>query len=155
MLLVFNDIDDVMDTYNAVVSGLPPGVNRPPLPKGNPVFLISRVFAEGGGLDKDLVGINKEMFKPAGLGIKPWHILTVEVTPENVRAFWDSMLVGNVIPGKMEPAIVKKLKELRASDAGLFGPGSELPNLDWQGGLGLYVHRSTASFRNVALEPID
>jgi serine/threonine-protein kinase len=154
--LALNDIDDVMDAYNSMSSVLrKKGLVPPPPPKGNAVKLIGRLYEEGGGCDQDLVGIAKEMFKPAGLGEKPWHSLTVEVTPAQIRVLFDARPVGDLVPGDMADRISKNLSQLREEQPQFFGAESDPPKLDLRGGLGLYVYRSSASFRNVALEPID
>jgi hypothetical protein len=64
----------------------------------------------------------------------------VEVTPETVRPFWEGEALGAAQP------VAELLEKVP-----LPGPKFEFSP---QGGVGLYVERGRASFRNVVVEPL-
>jgi hypothetical protein len=80
--------------------------------------------------------------------------LAVEVTPEGVRGFWDGQPMGELTAAAFA-------ENARAAMATLAGkePGSVYARELWpvftpRGSLGLYAVRSSASFRNVVIEPL-
>jgi serine/threonine-protein kinase len=153
--LAFNDITDAVDAYRAVPENLRP----PKPPQGNQVQLRPRLITDAAWADAvgwEFGGLTREMVKPVGLaGPKLWRRFTVEVTADAVRAWWDGQAVGRLDPRQLSREVDVELLKLAAERPDLFASGSPPPTLDWRGGVGLYVYRSTASFRNVALEPLD
>jgi serine/threonine-protein kinase len=76
-----------------------------------------------------------------------WRRLTVKVDPESVRWYWEGELAGTLQKkDRLEHA--RTLTFLRPI---LEGKRPEFPP---EGGLGLYVERTNASFRNVVVEPL-
>jgi serine/threonine-protein kinase len=109
-----------------------------------------------------------ETFKPAPeTEPAPWRKLAVEVTPGEVRVFWEGRLFSMLWEGKLLGAAlalrlpkgeisVDGLNKLvnntykRIDKGNLAAPFTFLP----RGALGLVVSRGKASFRNVAVEPL-
>jgi serine/threonine-protein kinase len=77
----------------------------------------------------------------------PWRLLAVEVTPNRVRVSWNNQLFADMARADLESCAngslvgVDESKELTFQ----FNP---------RAALGLYIAKSTASFRNVAIEPL-
>jgi serine/threonine-protein kinase len=77
-----------------------------------------------------------------------WRQLAVEVTPEKVRAFWEGEAIGEVSGEQLRKVSREILTEpLDPIDP----PAGDAPGV----ALGLYVHRSTATFRSVVIEPLE
>jgi tRNA A-37 threonylcarbamoyl transferase component Bud32 len=152
--LSFNDIKDATKPIDFGVQ-LP---QQPPVPKGNSVNLVPRLFAEGKpspAWDTIVPGRSAPLFKAAGFGGGPWRSLTVVVTPHVVRAFWETKeRVGEIPARELEGNTKAFLDMLRK------GPrGASLSNLhpvfNPRGSLGLYAYKSSASFRGFVVEPIN
>lgn len=77
---------------------------------------------------------------------KEWRKIRIEVTPEVVRWYWEGELVISV-----EKAQQLKLAATLTRHQELEGNQPEFPR---RGGLGLFVDKSRASFRNVVVEPL-
>jgi hypothetical protein len=77
----------------------------------------------------------------------PWRHLAVEVGPQGARAFWEDEGVGQVAIADVRK-YAGRLRLLRPWMAPV-DPGFPL-----RGGLGLYVRKSTASFRQVEVRPL-
>jgi serine/threonine-protein kinase len=76
-----------------------------------------------------------------------WHKLLVKVTPQNSAVFFDGKILGNFSAADRLKAA--KLMTVRREDMqGL------LPQFPPDRGLGLFVDKCAASFRNVIVEPI-
>jgi serine/threonine protein kinase len=74
-----------------------------------------------------------------------WHKLALEVTPEEIRGFWDDKPIRSL----SRPDLQQTWGKLTSADPDLhavFHPGE---------GLGLYVQGGKASFRRVLLKPLD
>jgi serine/threonine-protein kinase len=153
MDLTFNDIMDVNDVRNS----LPPE-RRGPAPQGNPVWLETRLYAVTGGTPFDYEeyaaspGICKSV---RGAKPVPWHLLVVEVTPDTVCAFWDDQMVKTVATANMTRQAGESLAQMRQDHQKELAPRQEGPCLNFRGGLGLFVYRASANFRDVAVEPME
>jgi tRNA A-37 threonylcarbamoyl transferase component Bud32 len=77
----------------------------------------------------------------------PWRPLAVEVTPHEVRVFWNYQLFAVMSDLDLEKCVNDTL-----------GDGEKANDLNFRfdprAALGLFVYQSTASFRNVVIEPI-
>ena len=153
--LTFYDIERDKDLWAKVVAQ--PLPVKPPPPKGNPVMLDPRLYAERAPVPwgPRLHCGPRDFFEPAGIGHKEWRKLAVEVTPEGVKGFWDGRAMGILTAARMMGVANDYLTEVRkrqpeeslAQDcAVIYAP---------RGGLGLYVQNGTASFRRVVIEPLD
>jgi serine/threonine-protein kinase len=148
--LTFNDVRAVDDESRL----LPPGVSAPRAP-GNPVNLLGRLYVRGGPrarFDERLRSIRPAHFRPAGFGGGGWRALTVEVTPERVRGFWE----GGVSAGTIQVGGTAAAAEDVLARHGLAGPGPRPgpPLFPACGSLGLFVLKGSASFRAVTIEPL-
>jgi len=128
--------------------------NRPPTP--NLVRLRPRVYLEGGpgeGLDLRLPSVIGPSFDPEGEDNDRWHELEVAVTPERLTARWDGQEFSTSAADLRDRAgpILKRSKSGRKAP---FPTGFQ-PDYDPRGGLGLYVYRGSAAFRDVSLVPLD
>jgi serine/threonine-protein kinase len=126
--------------------------------QGNQVNLMLRRYVEQNHWPPSLkIGLLQEHFPPAGEtagATAPWRQLAVEVTPEEIRATWEGMVLQ---AGREEKVSREKLTEearwLAEYDK---DPIPELKaRLDPQDGLGLFVYKGRASFRRVVIEPLD
>jgi serine/threonine-protein kinase len=90
-------------------------------------------------------------FRPATpeTGAEPWHRLAVEVTPEEVRLFWDNERQPR---GRVPRAVL----DARAGQLCQAWPPPEgiRPTFPPDGGLGLCLSQASGSFRNVVLTPL-
>ena len=73
------------------------------------------------------------------------HRLAIEVTPDEIRSFWDHQPVRALASEDLRSSL-----ELLAMD----NPAAML-NYDNQAGIVLYLENCTASFRNVVVEPVS
>jgi hypothetical protein len=82
--------------------------------------------------------------------LMPWRKLAVEVTPAAVRVFWDGQLLpdGEISVDRLEKHVNMNYQLTRRDI-----PGTPF-NFSARGALGLVVNRGSASFRNVAVEPL-
>jgi len=150
--LVFNDID----SEEALWERLPMDkALRPPRPKGNRVFL--RPFLYGRRADDTIreqrlsESATTCVFQPTRMhGAGTWRSIAVEVTPEKIRAYWEAGAVAGEITNA---EWARQLKRALAPDS--VPPGTEPAGIAHRGAAGLYVLRSTASFRRVVIEPLD
>jgi hypothetical protein len=155
--LSFNDKIDAAEK----VKLLPP-INLPlRVPKGNQVHFISRLYGRRKDellADERLYIVSPEMFRPAGFQGGSFRTLVVQVTPEKMEAHWENHEpVGTIptgtLPARADKALDKALlgKDVRKPDSPTW---RELYATFPQGGaLGLYVRKSSASFRSVTVEP--
>jgi hypothetical protein len=147
----FNDIQ-ILGRPLRPIPGFP--ADRPPLP--NSVCLSPNLYAEGGALgrwSRRLPG-RSAGFPPAGRGQTSWRNLLVEVTPERIRARWgEDKWIGTLTSNEVSDSFRNEKRELliRMPDEGcVLDLHEQVKN---RGGLGLSVHRGSASFRNVVVEP--
>jgi hypothetical protein len=76
-----------------------------------------------------------------------WRKVAVEVTADKVRAFWEGKAIGEVSAKQLRKVSREVLTDpLDPIDP----PSGDAPGV----ALGLYVHRSTAAFRSVVIEPL-
>jgi serine/threonine-protein kinase len=95
--------------------------------------------------------LSTPLFTPAlnARGIMPWRRLMVQVEPGIVRFYWEDML------HPVKEISTDRLKKVaRWAMLPEAGPWRIVPAFAPRGGLGLYVSRSSASFRNVVVEPL-
>jgi serine/threonine-protein kinase len=151
--VVFNDVRDV----TKVPRNPPPGVEVR-VPKGNPVYLDPRLYAEHKVRplwDEDIRGFAPELFQAAGLGGGPWRPLTLDVTPEGVHGTWGEK--HEVIGTLPTPELEKNTRQALKSMQGRKAQGASLqgitPEFSPRGGVGILIYRGSASFRNVVIEP--
>jgi serine/threonine-protein kinase len=149
-LIVFDDIRDIDEAFQ--------GVRKGPAPvKGNPVRMHPQIYSEPGqptACDISLPGLDKRLFQPAGFRGGPWRQLTVEVTPDSVRVFWQDTLVGEGDRNQAMADARAALAKYRTQRAGSVAERATDPQFEPRGSLGLYVLNGSASFRNVRVEPL-
>jgi hypothetical protein len=156
--MAYNDIRDEAKAYDDIIGKrkLPPGVAPPRRPTGNRFALAPHLYAHGpAGLWGPTFGGALGDFKPGGVGAGIWRPIEVVVTPDGVEGAWAG---GNVVAlpsSRWDKEVSEHLASRRAAP-------SPVPYLDGLnpayapgGGLGLYVLRGSASFRRVAVEPLD
>ena len=153
----FDDLHSAVDQYNRFPEEFRKWI---PQPRANRVRVLSRIWAGGAPrptLNLAMTYVEPELFSAAGLAHagKPgdWRSLRVEVAPSRLRVFFDGKLVGAVNPARVQEQFAHSLRQRRLEtpdNPALAGPGAQL---DLQGGMGLYLYESCASFRNVRVEP--
>jgi tRNA A-37 threonylcarbamoyl transferase component Bud32 len=89
----------------------------------------------------------------ASLRSYPWHRMAVETGPDEVRAYWEGVLFARVSADRQDKTARSQIHRLGISN------NLEILNpppfaLTPRGGLGLYVMRGQAEFRNVMLKPV-
>jgi serine/threonine-protein kinase len=149
--------DDVKDMTKKALLERPPGLQLPPPPKGNPVHLGPRLYAEGKPRplwDEGIGDLAPRLFDPAGANGGPWRPLVLDVTPEGVRGTWgDKASIGALSAKGIEKDIRFALASMRTrKPQGALLAGIN-PKFSPRGGLGLYVYKGVASFRRVVIEP--
>jgi hypothetical protein len=158
--LSFNDINDVIHTYNIMKPILEKNGGRIRKPVANPVFLHPQLLlprANGMIQSHQLGGLQPELFHPARDVNHPWRQLVVEVRPEGVKAFWEKERIALELSAReclpQSPTGWNGLRKFFGmSDVDLspatlkFTPRSAL---------GLFVSMGSASFRNVVIEPLS
>jgi serine/threonine-protein kinase len=151
--VTFNDVFDAGLEYDAVKK-LAPELSGP-RPK-NAVRIAPCVDSgQGWGPGKHLQasGRQTQLFQAAGLLGGEWRTLTVEVSPDAVRAFWGPRnQPAGVLP------VREALENLRKAQAQAprGNPSRALqPEFAVRGGVGLLVQQGAASYRNVVIEPLE
>jgi serine/threonine-protein kinase len=91
-------------------------------------------------------GVNA-FFQPSEISVRlpEFRDLMVEIRPGDVRVFWEDRALSQPFSGKLREKWLQQFTKLTALDA-------EFP---LRGGMGLFVDQSSASFRNVSVEPLD
>jgi serine/threonine-protein kinase len=142
-IVAFNDGPDDLNM------GVPEDSNGFPKEPRRPVALKLQRHREPdmacGNLPLQLVHVP---FAPLNSGkSRPWHRIALQFSPDKVRYFWDDTLQAEFSSGELLGAGETLLGDNPTREAlvSKFAP---------RNGLGLYVYRSTASFRNVLLEPL-
>jgi serine/threonine-protein kinase len=130
----------------------PPGLPGPlPEPDGNPIYIEPFVYglrADGTERTQRLnSGSPTFRFEPVKGGNR-WHWLTIDVSTTGIIAYWDD----DEWIGMINAVEWKSFLTIGLSNDRLINR-SDSPGLARHGALGLYVTRSTASFRNVVVEP--
>jgi hypothetical protein len=162
--VTYDDIHGVWTRWN----NLPPNIKAiTPAPAGNPIRLTVRVHiedepgrvyrAEEQGRQGTSIEVGSPTwhFQPAGWGKGPWRKIAVEVTPESVRCFWEGELIYE-LPQKDLAEVPERLRKAVRNCKQDGCPFEEciLPKFNPRKPLGLYLNRGSASFRNVAIEPL-
>src|SRR5262249_24549473 len=93
--------------------------------------------------------------RPAGHAAKPgdWRTLRVEVSPARVRVQWEGKVVGELAASDLEKTTRQSLQSFHKSHPENPALAGLIPGFDLQGGVGLGLYESSASFRNVRVEP--
>jgi serine/threonine-protein kinase len=161
----FNDVRDAIDQHRRLPDHLRKVL---PQPRGNQVTLASHYFARPADrpspapgeetkspLDLPITFTEPELFKPSGHAGKPgeWRTIMVEVSPAQVRVFWEGKPLRVLPFAKVDTKNLESLEERRQQAPDNPALDGLVPGLDPQGGLGLCLHESYASFRNVRVEP--
>jgi serine/threonine-protein kinase len=122
----------------------------------NEVVLETKLYCETKkqqGRINPLYASNAKTFLPAG-SMKSWRRLTVEVTPTLIRAKW----ANDVVCELPSAEVLRRSHRQMATLVKILGDKVDWenvrPEFSPRGGLGLYVHRCSAYFRNVRIEPL-
>jgi serine/threonine-protein kinase len=148
----FSDVQDAIAQWQLLPDAIQKTV---PKPSGNQV-LVDHCYA----LDRPprrwtINFAGPELFRPAGHSGAPgeWRTIRVEVSPARMRVFWDSKLVGVVTPSRVERINQKTLDDQRRNNPNDPAVEGLTARPDLTGSVGLFLHLSYASFRNVRIEP--
>ncbi len=147
--LIFNDIRDEVQMAAERF-----GKNGPSrVVVGNEVRLIVRFHTDDEQPPRDYYvhEVARELFRPPTPRGGTWRKLVVEVTPEQVAAWWGDEWVGELPFAELAPRVEHIREQMPQLD---LPPGPVNPGLDPHGSLGLFVQRGSVSFRNVVLEPL-
>ena len=93
-----------------------------------------------------------ESERPPGDRRGPWRVLAMEITPERVKAFW-----GKAVGAELDLVAdisAKELERYMKTNELLHKLTNERFGFDPRSGLGIYVRRGEACFRNPVLEPL-
>jgi hypothetical protein len=101
------------------------------------------------------LGHHDHAFKPAKALPGKWHTIVVEVTPEEVKFWFDK--TDNSPPAAIVPIERVHRDQRLHHDLAVFKTNStlQMPNWSPRGALGVWAHSSLVAFRNVTLTPID
>jgi serine/threonine-protein kinase len=75
------------------------------------------------------------------------HRLAVEVAPDQMRLYWDGVMVGSTTPEKVAFYGLCEIRREKVEEKDVNVPA-------FQGPIGLFVHDGSAQFRNVVIEPL-
>jgi hypothetical protein len=146
-MITFTDVIDEVAEFNSNAAALQ--VDDPP-PNGNAVRTMPTVFAGAEwkeGNHRHAGGSSADVFQAHGEENGPWRTLVVEVRSGGLKVFWEagpvSLAAGELTARQIRADLAEALDGLAAAEF--------LP----RGGLGLYVERSDAAFRDVVIEPLD
>ncbi len=154
--LSFNDVNGAMALYNRLVP--PQSRKNTPPPKGNYVYLFPRILSvaqqtEIWNQKLSGAGVQGAPFEAAGVSRGPWHRFEVVTTPENLRAFRDGQLIGELpvsaINKRMGDALARRIRD-RPDDLSLRGIATDFQP---RGSLGFYIFKGSAHFRLVRIVP--
>jgi serine/threonine-protein kinase len=164
VLFQFNDIVDDRNSYDKAVRNVPLPL-RWKRPQANSTSLRAMLFADFRPLESlsdCLASTAAELFEPAG--IEPggtfagkWRNLRMDVTPEQISAYWEDTPAGTLTAEQLGPKSRARIEQLRDQindPEGAFRNGFDLEYTP-QGSVGLCVFGGTASFRRVVLEPLS
>jgi hypothetical protein len=164
--------NDILDEVALLWLPLPEEVRKQiPRPKGNRVKFLTRFFADSP--ERPLMNVTHaldepDLFQPAGHGGKPGDWRTIEVTvvpertmptgkriPPRVRILWDGQRVGERNRDEIIAIHDQIITTFRQNNPANPGNGGLVPEINLQGGIGLYLYESFAAFRNVRVEALD
>jgi serine/threonine-protein kinase len=161
--LTFNDVRDEVEIFDKhFAPKFPKGVPPPPRPGGNRINLNPHLYARGATApwEPTFTGQAKLIppggyFQRAGVAGGRWRPLEVVVAPDGAEAVWEGQRVA-VLPASRWDANLGEFVATtrRKQPEDLYAQGLD-PTYAPRGGLGLYVKRGAASFRHVAVEPLD
>jgi hypothetical protein len=139
--LSFNDVDDRKKLF----PNLKAAANR--------VRFSLRRYVEGGLPEDGLDFYEGEglPFEPTRVlpGSRPWHVLTVEVRPQQVCTYWRTPAgEDKLVSAPTRSRLLQKAEDLPLD------PAAAAPELAPRGALGLYVYKGSASFRRVTVKPL-
>jgi hypothetical protein len=84
-----------------------------------------------------------------------WRQLEVEVTPEGVEGLWEGRSLGKVLAAQWVDYTERMLSAAPTLSPPAPYPRDLRPAFNPRGPLGLYVYQSSASFRDVVVEPLN
>jgi serine/threonine protein kinase len=135
--LAYNDIR----SHREILQRLPPDTGpHPYFP--NAVSLSTHLLRkrhDGMIVEMRASGVAGPLFEPSGFIGGPWRRLSIRVSPASIDAIWD----GQSLPPFQTSMAKQALQEFTGRDH------SQLQHA----GIGLYVCRGAASFRNVTITP--
>ena len=147
-------------TFNGVRASAGPGGLGKKSAKGtsqqNAVRLFAHLYAEDGlaaPIDCRMPGATGPWLTPAGEDLDPWHAFTIDVNPSSLSAAWDGQAF-QLDRDALHQTLGEQMVTLRTRyphDAVVQHLALRLAP---RGGLGLYVWRGSASFRQLTLAPL-
>jgi serine/threonine-protein kinase len=154
--MAYNDIRDEVKAYDDMRKKLPPGVEALPRPPGNRFTLVPNLYARGASAPWEPTFRRFHgYFKAGGVGAGLWRPIEVEVTPDGVKGTWGGATVITLPASDWDHDVNESLAGQRAGPQPAPYLDGLAPTYAPGGGLGLYVQRGSASFRRVAVEPLD
>src|SRR5262249_16486292 len=145
----YDDLHDVVKVWES----LPDHVRQmTPRPQGNNVRISSHLRSGSDkkpALNVPSVLASPELFTPAAYVGKPgdWGKVVIDVSPAKIRVVWDRKFVGELDPTKVVENNRNQLEARRRRDPENPMLRDIVPQFELQGGLGLYLFESYASFR--------
>jgi hypothetical protein len=155
--LTYDDVNDLKEAHKRFPPP-PPGVQAPVF-TGNQVNLMPHFYgaSENGAVwAYTLSGRCEPLIEFAGYGELPWRQLTLDVSPDGVRAWWGpkDQAVGVLSSDYLLGEAQRVLRNVqRREPTNLFARGLD-PTYAPRGSLGLFVYGGAAYFRRVVLEPL-
>ncbi|HVS35975.1 MAG TPA: serine/threonine-protein kinase [Gemmataceae bacterium] len=159
--LEFNDVQDAVDQWNRVWADgqlqKKLQVDPPAKPAGNTVTIsLVHDLIDSGIRDRYDAIKSTECFSAAGHSGQPgaWRTIEIRVTPKQIVVFWEGTAVVQKKPAEAENdngRFIARLRRLDPNDPGLQRLAAPLA---LRGGVGLYLNKSQACFRDFRIQPL-
>jgi serine/threonine-protein kinase len=118
-----------------------------PRPRDSLVDFGFRILQKGDHANCSRQYILARPFQATGAEGKRWRSLRIDVTPDAIEICWEGEIIAHISASKRQREWLGLLKNL--------APTQALKNdFATEGGLGLYVIKGEAAFRNVVVEPL-
>jgi serine/threonine protein kinase len=139
LMLAFNDLFDQTKLENLFTK------------TGNHIVFKFQGYCEPNMFTGSVWALEPQEFSPGAIGLNSegWREVCVEVAPQKVRVYWDKNCIAiyDIDRSSLDSRRKTFLEKSKI-------PAEIQPEFGPRGSLGLYVHRSSASFRRVMVEPL-
>jgi serine/threonine-protein kinase len=152
--LAFNDAFSEQENFDKNIAPKVGPNSTAERPKGNSIFVLPCLCMEADNDDLRWTRydtLTSQTFAPREGHKEQWRDLRVLVAPDKVRVFWEGEQVAEITADQL----AEHARQLQAVLEREFGGGPTGPFVHFRPrmSLGLYVHKGSASFRDVVVAP--